>query len=172
MKRIVIIGCPGVGKTTFSRKLAAKTNLPLTHLDSYYHDTKHDYQNDKQAWKQLVSSLVNKDKWIIEGNYKSTFELRFARADTIIYLDFPRRTAIYRTLKRRIQHHSKLRPEMPANWKEKISPKFMQFVWSFNATEKPMMYTLLAQQKDKNIVILKNGQETDAYLQMLQASAP
>lgn len=128
MKRVVIIGCPGAGKSTFSRQLAQATNLPLVHLDFYYHDDRFDYQHDKHEWRKLVALLADKERWIIEGNYKSTFELRFPRADTIIYFDYPRYISVWRTLKRRAQYHNKLRPEMPANWQEKISPEFMKFV--------------------------------------------
>lgn len=169
MKRVVVIGCPGAGKTTFSRQLADVTKLPLIHLDFYYHDAKFDYENDKDAWRELVKSLVDKNEWIIEGNYKSTFELRFPRADTIIYFDYPRRISVWRTLKRRVQYRNTLRLEMPAGWKEKISPKFMKFVWNFNKTERPMIYELIQRQKDKNIVILKSAAETRKYLESVQS---
>lgn len=168
MNRIVIIGCPGAGKTTFSRKLADKLKLPLVHLDFYYHDSKHDYENNKDEWRTLIKSLVNKDKWIIEGNYKSTFELRLPRADTIIYFDFPKTVSVYRTLKRRVQYRNKLRPEMPADWREKIDPKFMKFVWNFNKTERPLIYDQLANYNDENIVILKNPEEVKNFLDSLE----
>jgi adenylate kinase family enzyme len=164
MKRVVIIGCPGAGKSTFSRVLAQATNLPLVHLDYYYHDSRFDYENDKEAWRRLVKSLVDQNEWIIEGNYKSTFELRLSRADTIIYFDYPRRISVWRTLKRRVRYHKKLRPEMPSDWKEKISPEFMKFVWSFNKTERPMIYDLLKRQKGKDIVILRSPRQTRQYL--------
>lgn len=167
MKRIVIIGCPGAGKTTFSRQLAAITRLPLVHLDYYYHDDKFDYENDKASWRNKVNELVDKNEWIIEGNYKSTFELRFARADTIIYFDYPRRISVWRTLKRRVEYRNKQRAEMPPSWKEKISPKFMKFVWDFNETERPMIYELLKSQDNKKIIILKNPLETKQYLSEL-----
>lgn len=167
MKRVVIIGCPGAGKSTFSRKLAEKTKLPLVHLDYHYHDAKHDYENNKDSWRKLITSLVNKDSWIIEGNYKSTFELRFPRADTIIYFDFPRNIAVYRTLKRRVQYRNKLRPEMPDTWKEKISPKFMKFVWDFNKTERPRIYEILSKYKNNEVVIFKNPKQVQGYLDSL-----
>lgn len=165
MNKIVIIGCPGVGKTTFSRELAKRTNLPLIHLDYYYHDLPKDYENNKDAWRSQVHDLVAGDTWIIEGNYKSTFDIRLPAADTIIYLDYPRRVAILRAIKRRIQYLRKRRAEMPTSWQEKLSPDFVKFIWHFNANVRPSIHTLLSQyKKDKAIILLHSPQDTKNYL--------
>jgi adenylate kinase family enzyme len=168
MHKIIVIGCPGVGKTTFAKELAKKTNLPLVHLDYHYYDLPKNYHNDKDAWKNLVRSLVAKDRWIIEGNYKSTFDVRLPAADTIIFFDYPRYVAMWRALKRRIQYRNKLRTDMPAGWKEKLDLDFVKFIWNFNANVKPMIHELLPQYKDrKTVIILNTPKETHAFLRSL-----
>ena len=85
MNRILVIGCPGSGKSVLSRKLAAATGLPLIHLDSLYHEDRWPDAPSlkKEQWKALVQSLVEGNQWIIDGNYKGTYELRMSAADTM-----------------------------------------------------------------------------------------
>ncbi len=167
MKRVVIIGSPGFGKTTFARKLAAKTGLPLIHLDMYYHNSNTKYYDNKEAWKVRVLEFSAQDSWIIDGNYGSTMAARFERADTIIYFDMPRRKAFYGIAKRQVQHINKKRVEMPDGWKEKPNWAFLKYAWGFQKKYKEGTKQLLAQNKDKRIVIFKNRKQIDVYLKML-----
>lgn len=167
MKRVVVIGSPGAGKTTFVRKLADKTKLPLIHLDYYYHDTNKDYYHSKEAWIARVQKLMAGDSWIIDGNYSSTIPERFKMADTIIYIDIPRRVALYRVLKRRIQYRSKLREDMPADWKEKANWEFLKYVWGYNKAYRPMIADELEKHKEKMVYILKNSKQVKNFLKGL-----
>ncbi len=164
MKRVVIIGSPGAGKTTFSRKLAQKTGLPLIHLDYYYHQTRFNYYEDKDAWREKVKELITKDKWIIEGNYSSTYDLRFVRANCIILLEISSKKAVYRILKRHIKQRGKPRPEMPPEWEEKIEKGFLGHVWGFNKKEIPKISKELDNHKNKELIFLKNPKQADEYL--------
>ena len=87
MQKILVIGCCGAGKSTFSRKLNNIINLELIHLDQYYHKPNWE-EPDKEKWEKIVSHLVQKPSWIMDGNYKGTFDVRFKEANTIIYLDY------------------------------------------------------------------------------------
>lgn len=165
MKRVAIIGCPGSGKTTSARKLAQIMGLPLIHLDLHYYDQTQDYPNNKDAWRTKVTELVEQNTWIIDGNYKSTFDIRLPRADTIIFLDYPKRVVLWRMLKRRMQYQYKRREDMPDSWREHISWDFFKFVWSFNRHVRPGIVTTLEKHKpSKVIVFLRNQAETDAFL--------
>jgi adenylate kinase family enzyme len=173
MQRVIVIGCPGTGKTTFAVQLAKLTSLPLEHLDFYYHDDQYDYQHNRLAWREKVTELVSPNRWIIEGNYKSTLDVRLPWADTIIYFDYPRRIAVWRSLKRRILNHRKPRPGMPSNWREKITPEFARIVWQFNTRERPRIYELINQYKsDKTATIFKSPLEAQAYLEALNQVHP
>ena len=167
MKRILIIGIPGAGKTFFSRKLAKKTGLSLVHLDYYYHQTKSNYYNNKLAWKAKVKELIAKDEWIIEGNYQSTYDIRFARADCIILLDIPKTKAVYRVLKRHVAGRSRRREEMPLEWKEKIGRDFIKHIWNFDKKEVTKVYSELKNHKNKELIVLNTTQQTEEFLEML-----
>ncbi len=164
MKRIAVVGCPGAGKTTFVRKLAEKTKLPVVHLDYYYHQKKYDFYNNSDAWIKKVNELIQRDMWIMDGNYKSTFDSRFKRADTIIFFDFPRRTSLYGALKRRMQYRKKFREDMPSDWKEKADLTFLKYVWSFNKNSRHKVTEALEKNKDKTMVVFKNRKQVKKYL--------
>ena len=87
MKKILVIGCCGAGKSTFSKKLHKILKLPLIHLDTYYHKPNWE-EPEKEDWKKIVSSLAHRKEWIMDGNFSDTFDIRIPRSDTIIYLDY------------------------------------------------------------------------------------
>ncbi|BCM88423.1 hypothetical protein IAD21_00254 [Abditibacteriota bacterium] len=172
MKKVLVIGCPGSGKSHFSRELAAKTGLPLFALDSFYQrNVWHaDARRKKAQWRAFVAELVSAEEWIIDGNYKSTFDIRVAMADTIIFLDYPRWLTVLRVFKRRLQYHRRRRPDMPAEWKERISWDFLIFVWTYRAVERRPVLTLLQNRRDScrgpscSIHILENPCDARNFL--------
>jgi adenylate kinase family enzyme len=164
MKRVAVVGCPGVGKTTFVRKLAQMTGLPVIHLDFYYHQKKYDFYNDRQAWVKKVSELIQKDEWIMDGNYQSSFGLRFKRADAVIFLDYPRRTALLGAIKRRLEYHKKLREDMPSDWKEKADLTFLKFIWNYKDEPRRKVLAAIANNTSKEVIIFKNRKQAEKYL--------
>lgn len=168
MKRVAIVGSPGTGKTTFARKLHQKTKLPLIHLDYYYHQKQHNYYNDKPAWVKKVKQLMQQPKWIIDGNYSSTLNLRMGKADTVIFLDYSRRLAIYRIFKRRLEFLRRRRTDMPSDWKETLNKEFLKYVWTFNKEYRPKIVMAIQQNKDKNIRIFKTPYQTKKFLDRLE----
>jgi len=167
MKRVAVIGPPGAGKSTFAKALASKTGLPLIHLDYYHLDSKHDYPHNHDAWNKLVLELAEQDEWIMEGNYGATYNERFNRADTIIYLDCPRRTAIASILKRRIKYHHKPRTEMPEDWKEKFDWGFIKYAWKFPGASTDKIKAHLHEQPTNKVVILKSREEAENYIKLI-----
>lgn len=164
MKRVVVLGSPGSGKSTFSRRLHKLTKLPLIHLDLYYHQSEYDYINNREPWIERVKSLMSSDVWIIDGNYQSTIPIRCKGADTIILFDLPRRLCLYRIFKRRIHFHNKRREDMPSEWVEKIDPSFIKFVWDFNKNKLPLIKEVLKGIDDKEIIIFKKPADAERFL--------
>ncbi|MGF7228456.1 MAG: AAA family ATPase [Candidatus Saccharibacteria bacterium] len=165
MQRISVIGCPGAGKTRFCRDLSAALELPLIHLDRLYHDTHFDYKDNKDAWRAAVQELVAGDTWIIDGNYKSTFDIRMPASDTIIFLDYPTYVSAWRAVKRRIKLHGKLRPDMPANWRESLGWNFFTFILMFNRVDARRIRAMLQNyNQTKNVVILRSPRRGRAFL--------
>jgi len=112
MKRIMIIGCCGSGKSTIARKLQKIIDLPLYHLDQYYWKPNWT-ETPKEEWEPIVKDLASKEKWIIDGNYGGTMDLRFERADVIVYMDIPTIKCLVRVIGRIWKYHGEVRPDMP-----------------------------------------------------------
>jgi len=111
MKRILIIGCSGAGKSTLARKLHEKTQIPIIHLDQEYFSPNWT-EKPKEKWNSIVTELVKRDTWIMDGNYSSSFPIRIPRADTIIYLNKSTATCMWRVTKRVLTYYGKVRPDM------------------------------------------------------------
>lgn len=168
-QRIAVVGSPGAGKTTFSRELAKKTDLPIIHLDTYYHDRTKAYYNanDRQAWLDKVHELIKPKKWIIDGNYSSTFPLRFQKADLIVFLDYPRRISFGRTVTRIIKSRWKKRTEMPIGWKDTFDFEFLKFVWLYNSQYRAKVTDQLDESSSKKTLIFRHPSEAQKFLESL-----
>ena len=164
MKRVMVIGAPGTGKSTFAKKLAAKTGLPLIHLDLYYHDKSKNYYENKEAWKSQVEEMTAGECWIIDGNYGRTMAERMKWADTIIYFDLPRALALRGIAKRRLAAQRAKRDDMPSDWHESAGWSFVCGVWNYKKKYGEDIARLLEDNKDKQVVVFKSRKETEEYL--------
>ena len=158
MKKIIIIGCPGSGKSTVSRALHNKTGIPLYHLDMMYWNADKTTA-EKSLFLERLSTVLEKDEWIIDGNYGSTMELRMAVCDTVIFLDYPLEVCLD-GIKERL---GKPRSDMP--WIEtEEDAEFIEFIKSYTKQQKPKVLELLEKYSDKNIIILVSREQADAFL--------
>ena len=158
MKKVIVIGCPGSGKSRLSRALHNKTGIPLYHLDMMYWNADKTTV-EKSVFLERLSAVLEKDAWIIDGNYGSTMELRMAACDTVIFLDYPLRVCLDGIKERR----GKPRSDIP--WIEtEEDAEFIEFIKNYNEQQKPKVLELLEKYSDKNIVILESREQADAFL--------
>ncbi len=161
MNKIIVIGCPGAGKSTFSRKLRDKLSLPLHYLDMLWH--KPDKTNyTREEFDEKLSSILKTDKWIIDGNYNRTLEMRLSACDTVFLLDFPTEVCL-QGVESRIGIK---REEMP--WvEEEFDSEFKEWIINFANDKLPYIYELLEKYNDKNIIIFKSREDSNRYLSEL-----
>ena len=139
MKRILVIGCPGAGKSTFARALRDWTGLPLWYLDQIWH--RPDRTTVSRAeFDARLTGLLRGDAWIIDGNYLRTLEFRLRAADTVFLLDYP--TGV--CLEGARAHIGTKREDLP--WvKEEFDPEFCQWIEDFSRDQLPEIHHLLEQ---------------------------
>ena len=162
-RKIIVIGCPGSGKSTFSRKLHHVMGIPLFHLDMLYWNSDKTTV-DKDIFKEKLYNIIEKDEWIIDGNYGATIEVRLNACDTAFFLDYPLEIC----LKSIAERKGKTRSDMP--WVESENDDdsdFIEYVKNYNSHTKPDVMDLLSKYSYKNIYIFKNRNEADEFLNQL-----
>ena len=160
MKKVVIIGCPGSGKSTFARALAKKTELPLHHLDNMYWNADRTHV-EKPVFLQRLKEAMDTEAWIIDGNYNSTMEMRVTAADTVFFLDYPVEVCLEGAEKRK----GTVRTDIPwVEAKDDRDDEFINFINAFRADSRPKILELLGGFKDKTIVTFTSRAEADEYL--------
>ena len=164
LNKVMVIGCCGAGKSTFSKKLNAITFLDIIHLDQYYWKDNW-IETPREEWTEIVKKLSKKKQWIIEGNYAGTMDIRIEQADTIIYLDYSTLKCLWRITTRIFRYWRQQRPDMTAGCKERFDFDFYRFVATFNLKNRKKLTKKLQQQKNsKSIFIFKNDRMADDFL--------
>ena len=162
MKRVAVVGSGGSGKSTFARSLGTATHLPVIHLDEFYWRPGW-VETPRDEWRTVQSAMVARDEWIIEGNYRNTYDIRFNRADTVIVLAPPRHICIYRALKRVITNWHQ--PTQAPGCPEHFDWSFIVWLWRFPSDARPALDEALAQYRGRfDLVELTTRRAVREYL--------
>lgn len=162
-KRIIVIGSPGSGKSTFSRKLAEITEIPLIHLDKEFWNYGW-VETPIDEWVKKQENLILEDEWIVDGNYGGTMDMRVKKADTVICFQLSRMVCILSYFKRVITNINKVRPDMPEGCPEKFDFQFMKYIWNFPKTSGRRNFERLERSTDKHIIVFKKRSEVNKYI--------
>jgi adenylate kinase family enzyme len=164
MNKVLILGCAGSGKSTFSKHLGKVQQLPVIHLDSLYWKSGW-VASTEMEWNQIIEELILKDQYIMDGNYSRTLSIRMKDADTIFFFDFSRFLCMYQVIKRRIINHGKTRSDMAEGCKEKIDLEFIKWIWNFKKRSKDKILGELEEVKEqKKVIIFKNRRDVKNYI--------
>lgn len=168
MQRVLILGSGGAGKTTLARQLASRLDLPLIHLDAHYWHP-HWTPSTGIEWRHTVQALAQQDRWIMDGNYRGSLDLRLPHADTIIFLDMPRHLCLWRILKRWLRYAGTTRPDLAADCPERLDWSFIRYVWSYSSRRPALLAKLRALPPDKSVVMLQSPADVQQFLNNLPA---
>lgn len=167
MRRILLIGSPGSGKSTLARVLGRRFHLPVTHLDRLWWQPGW-VELGAEKFRPLVAEIVAQDKWVIDGNYSNTWDLRMPRADTIIWMDLPRRVCMWRVMRRAAKQFGKVRGDMAPGCPERFDMEFFRYVWNFKAShDERIMETLRRHGRHARIIRLRSKEGMRNFLEGL-----
>lgn len=142
MRRVLVLGCPGAGKSTLARSLGEALSLPVVHLDKLW--WKSGWVNRTEGeFDALLDAVLLGEEWVIDGNYLRTLPRRLERCDAVVLLDYPRRVCLLRALRRILTWRGRTRPDMAADCPERLDGEFVRWIWEFHRTQRPQVLELL-----------------------------
>ena len=165
-KKIAIIGAPGTGKTTLADKLSKIYKIEATHIDGIHH-LKNWVQRDKKERDEIILDIIKKDKWIIDGTYKSTLKPRLERADLIIWLDISTFEQIKGVITRYMKNKWKEKPEIPG-CKEKIDKEFLLSVLNYNKNKRKYIVENLENIDKEKLLVFKNRKKLNNWVKNIK----
>lgn len=164
--RIMVIGCPGAGKTTFSNELGKRLKLPVVHLDVLnWRDNWTPVS--RETFDELLLKEVSGERWIIDGNYGRTIPLRLKYADVVVYMDYSQITCILGALKRVVRNYGKSREDMGSNCPERFDLDFIKYIWTFNEANREKYYEVLSKEANIEVFVVRNRREATQLMDKL-----
>ncbi len=170
MQRIVIVGSGGAGKSTLANKLGQLLSIKVYHLDKVYW---------RPGWQPLSlaefsarqKSILKKKRWIIDGNYDGTLDMRLPNADTIIVLDLPTHVCLLQAIKRYLKYRKRTRPDITPGNPERLTFGYMRFIFTYRHMRRPKILKKLDQlDKDKQVFILKSNAQIREFFERVYCS--
>jgi adenylate kinase family enzyme len=170
MQRVLVIGISGAGKSTFTRVLAGKTGLPVIHLDCDFWLPGWKV-TPREEWRCKVAKLVEREAWIMDGNFGASLDLRLPRADTVMWFDYPRHLCLLRAVWRVLTTYGKVRADLAPGCPEKFDWEFLRFIWNFNAKSRPQIVSMLAEHgRHLQPVVFRRDRDVARFLDGLPAT--
>jgi len=164
MQRIAIVGCSGGGKSTLARALGARLGLPVVHLDTLFWKPGWT-ESPIEEFQPRVEAAALGDRWIIEGNFTSASQLRFLRADTVVWIEPPIWLCLWRALIRMLVNFGRTRADLAPECPERFDLAFYQYIWSWNSANRPKMARALAEfAPNARLVRLANDADKARFL--------
>lgn len=158
-RKIIVIGCPGSGKSYFAKKMAKITKIPIYHLDLIYWRPNWETM-PKEEFRTEVIKILEKSEWIIDGNYNRTIEDRFKRAELVYFLDLPTDVCLENERERR----GKKRDDFPTFLCETQDPAFIQYIKDFKDSGRVTILSMIKKYPSMQVITIKSRNEMNRYL--------
>jgi adenylate kinase family enzyme len=163
MRRVLVLGPGGAGKSHLAKAIAEAHGLPLIHLDEHYWSEGWTARPEAE-WRSLVGDLLEGPEWVMDGNYGGTLDLRIPAADTVIVLDRPRWLCLWRLVRRRVEFHGRSRESLPDGCPERLTLSFLRWVWTYRRLRLPrVLQRLAALSRDKDVIVLRTRREVKDF---------
>ena len=162
MRRVAVVGPGGAGKSTFARELSRRVGIPVVHLDAHYWKPGWT-PTPRPAWRARQIELLSGERWIADGNYGATFDIRFERADTVIVLAPPRLVCLAGALRRSLGRRGKAvqAPGCP----ERVDVEFLRWIWRYPSASRPRLDAALERHSGRlRVVELRSRRQAAAFL--------
>ena len=171
MRRVLVIGSGGAGKSTLAARVGARLGLPVVHLDALYWRPGW-VPTPAGEWRERVAALAAGEAWVMDGNYGGTLDLRLAACDTAVFLDLPRLLCAARVVRRWLRYAGRARPDMAPGCPERLSLEFLRWVWDYPRTRRPdVLRRLAALPPDRRAVVLRSPAAVSRFLGALPPAA-
>jgi adenylate kinase family enzyme len=126
MRRVMVIGGAGAGKSRLARQIGARFGLPVIHLDAIYWQAGWRERPREEA-VALVRAAAEGEVWVMDGNYSDSMRDRLVRADTLVFLDLPSWRRLARLVRRMLTGHGRVRPDMAEGCPERFDLGFLRW---------------------------------------------
>ncbi len=171
MKRVLVIGSGGSGKSTFAIQLAERTGLPLIHLDAEFWQPGW-VETPKEEWTAKVEQLISEQRWIMDGNFGGTMERRIEACDTVVFLDISRWVCLWRVILRRVRNHGRARADMTPGCNEKLDWSFLWWILFYpEQRRRKILKRLAILRPDQRAVVLGNTKEVESFLRSVSGKS-
>jgi adenylate kinase family enzyme len=162
MRRVAVIGCGGAGKTTLARELGDRLGLPVVHVDGHY--WRGSGARRGGDWSEIHGSLIAGDRWILDGMKPGLLAERLERADTVVFLDVPRRTCLRGVVSRRFRHLGRVRADTGTY--DRLELHFLRWIWRFGRDVRPAVRAAL-EECSCEVVVLRSRREVERWVASL-----
>jgi adenylate kinase family enzyme len=167
VRRVLVIGCGGAGKSTLARRIAMRTDLPLFHLDALYWRPGWKAAS-REEWDGVLAQLMGRPEWVMDGNYGRTIPERLRACDTVVFLDRPRYVCLWNLVRRRLQYAGRSRPDLAAGCPEQLTWEFIWWVLMYRRRRRPEVLRQLAElEAGKRVVILRDAASIERFVASL-----
>jgi adenylate kinase family enzyme len=169
MERVAVVGCGGSGKSYVARELGRLLNLPVAHMDAVYFD---DQWNPlpMERFEAVQSELVAGPRWVIDGNYNSTVQVRLEAADTVVFMDLPTHVCLWGILSRQLRHGRGQNDQSGVY--NRITGDVLRYVLGYRRKMRPRVLAKIDQHASgARVVALTSRRETRHFLRQASSNA-